>query len=52
GLRPDRADVILPAANIYLYVLENADIDDLYVPKVGLVDGMVRLLYEDNKVEA
>jgi exopolyphosphatase / guanosine-5'-triphosphate,3'-diphosphate pyrophosphatase len=46
GLRPDRADVIVPAISIYLSVLRWAGIKEIYVPKIGLVDGMVHLLYE------
>ncbi len=44
-LRPDRADVIIPAADIFLRVLEAADIAEIFVPKVGLADGIVYDLY-------
>ena len=46
GLRPDRADVIVPAARIYLSIMKWSKIKRLYVPQIGLVDGLVRLLYE------
>jgi exopolyphosphatase/guanosine-5'-triphosphate,3'-diphosphate pyrophosphatase len=46
GLRLDRADVIVPAAQIYLSVLEAVGADSIHVPKLGLVDGMVYNLYK------
>ena len=44
-LRPDRADVIIPAADIFLKVMEHAEIDEVFVPKVGLADGIIYDLY-------
>lgn len=44
-LRPDRADVIIPAADIFLRVMEYAEIDEVFVPKVGLADGIIYDLY-------
>jgi exopolyphosphatase/guanosine-5'-triphosphate,3'-diphosphate pyrophosphatase len=44
-LRPDRADVIIPAADIFLKVMSFAEIDEVFVPKVGLADGVVFDLY-------
>ncbi|NIP39398.1 MAG: exopolyphosphatase [Candidatus Dadabacteria bacterium] len=49
GLRPDRADVIIPAAKIYLSVLKWADSKKLYVPQIGLSDGIIHVLYEKHK---
>jgi exopolyphosphatase/guanosine-5'-triphosphate,3'-diphosphate pyrophosphatase len=46
GLNADRADVILPAAKIFLSVMKNAGIDEIIVPQIGLSDGIVHLLYE------
>ena len=46
GLRPDRADVIIPAADIFTSVMKWAKINKMYVPEIGLSDGMIRLLYE------
>ena len=46
GLNPDRADVILPAAKIFLSVMKNAGIDEIIVPQIGLSDGIIHLLYE------
>ena len=50
-LNPDRSDVIIPAAEIFLKTLEWSGATEIYVPKVGLADGMVRLLHrkETNK---
>lgn len=44
-LRPDRADVIIPAADIFLRVMDFADVDEVFVPKVGLADGVIYDLY-------
>jgi len=44
-LRPDRADVVVPAADIFLDILEHAGIEEVFVPKVGLADGIVYDLY-------
>ncbi|MBX3163959.1 MAG: exopolyphosphatase [Bacteroidetes bacterium] len=45
-LKPDRADVIVPAAKIFLTVMKNADIEKVFVPQVGLSDGLVHQLYD------
>jgi exopolyphosphatase/guanosine-5'-triphosphate,3'-diphosphate pyrophosphatase len=44
-LRPDRADVIVPAGDIYMEVLKQADIKEMSVPKIGLSDGIALFLY-------
>jgi exopolyphosphatase/guanosine-5'-triphosphate,3'-diphosphate pyrophosphatase len=49
GLRPDRADVIVYAAEIYLSVMKWGRIDTIFVPQVGLADGIVHLLYERHR---
>ena len=41
-LNPDRADVIVPAGKIYFYLMKTLGIEKIYVPKIGLVDGMVK----------
>ena len=41
GLKRNRADVIVPAGEIYLKILEMADADFIWVPKVGLADGVI-----------
>ena len=45
-LNPDRSDVIIPAAEIFLRTLEWSGSTEIYVPKVGLADGMIKLLYK------
>ena len=45
-LNPDRADVIVPASDIYLTVMRWAKAKGIFVPDVGLKDGMLRALYE------
>jgi exopolyphosphatase/guanosine-5'-triphosphate,3'-diphosphate pyrophosphatase len=49
GLRPDRADVIVEAADIYLMVLRKAGVKKIYVPNLGLSDGLIHVLYEKVK---
>ncbi len=48
-LREDRADVILPALQIYINVMRWAGIEEIYVPKIGLADGLVHMLYDEVK---
>ncbi len=50
GLNQDRADVIIPASEIYLTVMKWADIKKIFVPRVGLVDGIIQLLIEKNSM--
>ncbi|MBI9032938.1 MAG: Ppx/GppA family phosphatase [Bacteroidales bacterium] len=47
GLRPDRADVILPAAEIFLYILKYIQAAGILVPKIGLADGLIHIMYEE-----
>lgn len=47
-MNPDRADVIIPASNIYLKVMEWAHASTILVPEVGLKDGIIFHLYEKN----
>ena len=49
GMRPDRADVIIPASKILLTVLKKADIEKIIIPQIGLSDGIVHQLYESYK---
>ena len=44
-LREDRADVIVPALQIYINVMRWSDTDEIYVPKIGLADGLIQHLY-------
>lgn len=44
--RADRADVIVPASEIYIKLMKYTKTDKIYVPKTGLADGIIRELYE------
>ena len=46
-MREDRADVIVPALSIYVNVMKWANIGDIYVPKIGLADGLIQHLFEE-----
>ena len=46
-LREDRADVIVPALLIYINVMRWADTEEIYIPKIGLADGLIHTLYEE-----
>lgn len=48
-MREDRADVIVPALQIYINVMRWAGIEEIYVPKIGLADGLIQILYEEIK---
>ena len=50
-LREDRADVIVPALQIYINVMRWADTEEIYVPKIGLADGLIHKLYEEVKLQ-
>jgi exopolyphosphatase/guanosine-5'-triphosphate,3'-diphosphate pyrophosphatase len=52
GMHPDRADVIVPASDIFLKVMKWADVGFVHVPKRGLSDGIVHLLYQQEQVRA
>lgn len=49
GLNTDRADVIVPAAKIYLKALEWSGGQKIYVPRFGLSDGMIKYIYNKLK---
>jgi exopolyphosphatase/guanosine-5'-triphosphate,3'-diphosphate pyrophosphatase len=46
ALRADRADVIVPALQIYINAMRWAGAEEIYVPKIGLVDGLIHHLWE------
>lgn len=48
GLNQDRADVIIPASEIFLTVMKWAGVKQIFVPRVGMVDGIIQLLIEKN----
>ncbi len=43
----DRADVIVPALQIYTSVMRWANAEEIYVPKIGLADGLIKVLYAE-----
>ena len=46
-LKEDRADVIVPALKIYISAMRWAGADQIYVPKIGFVDGLVQHLWNE-----
>ncbi|MCB0737064.1 MAG: exopolyphosphatase, partial [Bacteroidetes bacterium] len=46
GMRSDRVDVILPATKIFLNIMKWAKSTEIFVPKFGLSDGILRVLHE------
>jgi exopolyphosphatase/guanosine-5'-triphosphate,3'-diphosphate pyrophosphatase len=47
NLKEDRADVIVPALLIYMNVMRWIDADEIFVPKIGLADGLIQALYRE-----
>lgn len=47
NLREDRADVIVPALQIYINIMRWADAEEIFVPKIGLADGLIQSLYAE-----
>jgi exopolyphosphatase/guanosine-5'-triphosphate,3'-diphosphate pyrophosphatase len=50
-MKDDRADVIVPALQIYVNIMRWTDIEEIYVPKIGLADGLIQSLYEEIKLQ-
>ncbi|QED36804.1 exopolyphosphatase [Antarcticibacterium arcticum] len=48
NLNADRADVIIPAAKIYLSAMKWTKARRIYVPKIGLADGIIKSLYQES----
>ncbi|NPA46391.1 MAG: exopolyphosphatase [Chlorobi bacterium] len=48
GLNPDRADVIIPASKIYLRAMRWSGGDKIYVPSIGLADGIIKYLHDQH----
>ena len=46
-MNPDRADVVIPATKIYLSAMKWSKSKSMYVPKIGLSDGIVKSLYNE-----
>jgi exopolyphosphatase/guanosine-5'-triphosphate,3'-diphosphate pyrophosphatase len=51
NLNQDRADVIIPATRIYLSAMKWSGAKHIYVPKIGLSDGIIKSTYY-KKVES
>lgn len=49
GMRPDRADVVVYAIKIYVSIMKWSGISDIFVPQLGLVDGIIHTLYNKHK---
>jgi len=49
GLNPDRADVIIPASDLLFKIIKWSGTKEIIVPKVGIADGIVKLLYYENR---
>lgn len=49
GLREDRADVIVPALQIYINVMRWANAEEIFIPKIGLADGLIQHLWSEVK---
>ncbi len=49
-LNPDRADVILPAADIYIAAMKWSRANTIVVPDVGLKDGVMQMLYKKHQL--
>jgi exopolyphosphatase/guanosine-5'-triphosphate,3'-diphosphate pyrophosphatase len=50
-MNPDRADVVIPATRIYLSAMKWSKAKNVFVPKIGLSDGIVRSLYNEKVTE-
>lgn len=48
GLKPDRADVIIPACEIFISLMKWVKIKEIAVPRIGLVDGVIQTLIDKN----
>jgi exopolyphosphatase/guanosine-5'-triphosphate,3'-diphosphate pyrophosphatase len=51
NLREDRADVIVPALQIFVNVMRWANANEIFVPKIGLADGLIQHLYQQVKLK-
>jgi exopolyphosphatase/guanosine-5'-triphosphate,3'-diphosphate pyrophosphatase len=49
-LKEDRADVIVPALQIYIAIMRWAGADEIYVPKIGVSDGIIHQLYREGQI--
>lgn len=51
SMREDRADVIVPALLIFINVMRWSDASEIFVPKIGLADGLIQLLYHELRMK-
>ena len=47
NIREDRADVLVPALQIYNNVMAWSEIEKIFVPKISVADGLVHSIYEN-----
>ncbi|MDO5509841.1 MAG: exopolyphosphatase [Weeksellaceae bacterium] len=45
NMKPDRADVVMPALEIFTQIMRYSKATKIYVPKIGLADGMIQYMY-------
>jgi exopolyphosphatase / guanosine-5'-triphosphate,3'-diphosphate pyrophosphatase len=50
-LNPHRADVIVPAAKIFLTIAKSSNSRKIHVPKIGIADGLIHQLYDQYKLD-
>lgn len=50
-MNPDRADVVVPATRIYLSAMKWSKAKNVFVPKIGLSDGIIKSLYNEKIAE-
>lgn len=48
GLRPDRADVIVPATEVFLFITRTINAEMIFVPKIGLADGLIYQMFQEH----
>ncbi len=51
-MSPDRADVVVPATRIYLSAMKWSKAKNVFVPKIGLTDGIIKSLYNEKVAES
>ena len=51
-MREDRADVIVPALSVYINVMRWAEAEEIYIPKIGVADGIIHSLFDELKRES
>ncbi len=49
GLNTDRADVIIPACEIFLTLMKHGHLKQILIPRMGLVDGIIQMLINEKK---